>query len=44
MVAVEFHAKITDGSIDIPQPVRKRFSGEVHVIVFTEGADRHQSA
>lgn len=44
MLAVEFQAKIIDGRIEIPQPVRERFSGEVHVILFAEGADHDQSA
>jgi hypothetical protein len=43
MLAVEFQAKIINGRIDLPQAVRERFSGEVHVILFAAGADHDQS-
>ena len=44
MVAVEFQAKIIDGRIEIPQAVRERFAGEVHVILFAADADHDRSA
>jgi len=44
MLAVEFQAKIIDGRIEIPQAIRERFTGEVNVILFAEGADHDQSA
>lgn len=42
-LAVEFQAKIIDGRIDLPQAVRERFAGEVHVILFAEGTDHDRS-
>jgi hypothetical protein len=43
MLAVEFQAKVIDGRIEIPQAIRERFSGEVNVILFADGADQDRS-
>lgn len=43
MLAVEFEAKVVDGKIEIPEAVRERVSGEVSVILFSQGADRQHS-
>jgi hypothetical protein len=37
MQAVEFQATVRDGRIEIPDPIRERFSGEVNVILFAGG-------
>lgn len=43
MLAVEFAAKVIDGKIEIPEAVRERVSGEVSVILFSQGADQERS-
>jgi hypothetical protein len=40
---LEFQAKIINGRIDLPQAVRERFSGKVHIILFPTGADHDRS-
>lgn len=43
MVAVEFQAEVVDGKIAVPQALRDRFPGRLHVIVFTEGSEHEPS-
>jgi hypothetical protein len=43
MVAVEFQAEVVDGKITLPQTVRDRFRGRLHVIVFAEGGEQDSS-
>jgi len=43
MLAVEFEAKVIDGKIEIPEAVRERVSGDVSVILFSQGADQQRS-
>ena len=38
MSTIEFHAKVTNGSIDIPEQYRNKVKGNVHVILVEEGA------
>lgn len=37
MSTIEFHAKVTNGSIDIPEQYRNKIKGDVHVILVEEG-------
>ena len=37
MLAAEFQAKVIAGKIEIPQPYRDQFQGEVNVILFAAG-------
>lgn len=37
MSTIEFHAKVTNGSIDIPEQYRNKVKGDVHVILVEEG-------
>lgn len=38
MSTIEFRAKVTNGSIDIPEQYRNKVKGNVHVILVEEGA------
>jgi hypothetical protein len=40
MVAAEFQAEVVDGKITIPQALRGRFPGRLHVILFAEGSEQ----
>ena len=37
MSTIEFHAKVTNGSISIPEEYRSEIKGDVRVILVTEG-------
>lgn len=43
MLAAEFQAKVVGGKIEIPEPFRAHFQGDVNVILFTDGGAREQS-
>jgi hypothetical protein len=43
MVAAEFQCKIIDGKIEIPEPLRDQFRGDVKVILFALGAETDES-
>jgi hypothetical protein len=43
MLAAEFQAKVIAGKIEIPEPFRAQFQGEVKVILFAEGGAREES-
>ncbi len=43
MLAAEFHAQVVAGKIEIPEPLRTQFQGEVNVILFAESGAREES-
>ncbi|HYV04058.1 MAG TPA: hypothetical protein VFB82_05720 [Blastocatellia bacterium] len=38
MSTIEFHARVTNGRIDIPEQYRNKVNGDVHVILVEQGA------
>jgi hypothetical protein len=42
MLAAEFQAKVVAGKIEIPEPFRAQFQGEVNVILFAAGGAREE--
>jgi hypothetical protein len=43
MVAVEFQAEVVDGKITLPQTIRDKFRGRLHIIVFAEDCEQDSS-